>query len=52
MKPVDRMKKYGYIFYGGAENICVNKNDAFSIILSLMIDDGVPTRGHRLNIFN
>ena len=51
MKPLDRLRKYGHVFYGGAENIAAGKTNAVETILSLIIDDGVPTRGHRQNIY-
>ena len=34
------------------ENIDYGTKDACGVIVALMIDDGVPSRGHRENIFN
>jgi hypothetical protein len=45
-----RLKKYLPNYSNIAENIDFGNNDALSIVLSLLIDDGVPSRGHRLNI--
>jgi len=50
--PFSRMKRYGYEFGYAGENISYGYNNAESIILQLLIDDGVPSRGHRKNIMN
>lgn len=47
----DRVTKYGN-FYGYGENIDYGQKSAREIIVSLLIDDGVPSRGHRINIYN
>lgn len=33
------------------ENLSFGESDAVSVIASLIVDDGVPSRGHRTNIF-
>lgn len=50
--PGDRVRKYGYPFYGGAENISYGKSNAFETLLNHIIDDGIASRGHRNNIIN
>jgi len=52
--PETRMKRYG-IFSGTwtlGENIAYGNTTGREIICSLLIDDGVPSRGHRTNIMN
>ena len=52
--PETRMKKYGT--FGGSwtwgENIAYGSSTGRDIIVDLLIDDGVPGRGHRANIMN
>jgi uncharacterized protein YkwD len=50
--PFDRMNHYGKWLYTAAENIDYGYNQADLIVLSILVDDGVPGRGHRKNIFN
>jgi len=40
-KPSNRMKKYGHVFFGGAENIMNGIKNAIESVLNLIIDDGV-----------
>lgn len=52
--PEIRMKRYG-IFSGSwrlGENIAYGDTSGREIVCSLLIDDGVPNRGHRTNIMN
>jgi uncharacterized protein YkwD len=50
--PFDRVERYGQWLTTAGENIDYGNNDARRIVLSLLIDDGVSSRGHRTNIFN
>ena len=52
--PETRMKRYG-AFRGSwtyGENIAYGENTGRDIVCGLLIDDGVPSRGHRDNIMN
>ncbi len=46
----DRLKRVGNPFYGGAENMSIGKDNPFESVLSMYIDDGVKSRGHRNNL--
>jgi uncharacterized protein YkwD len=52
--PETRMRRYGA--FGGSwtwgENIAHGDTNGREIVCSLLIDDGVPSRGHRTNIMN
>ncbi len=51
-KPPARMARYGAWQRKVAENIAYGGSTARSVILQLIVDDGVPDRGHRANIFD
>ena len=50
--PFERMSKYGKWVSSAAENIDYGNNTARWVVLSLLIDDGVPGRGHRKNLLS
>jgi uncharacterized protein YkwD len=52
--PESRMKRHG-VFSGSwtlGENITYGESTGREIVCGLLIDDGVPSRGHRTNIMN
>jgi uncharacterized protein YkwD len=48
--PSGRAKRYG--LYSCGENISFGKSTAQDILIQLLVDDGVPGRGHRQNCFD
>ncbi len=49
--PFDRMTRFGEIEGYWGENIGFGELSARQMVMQLIIDDGVPDRGHRRNIF-
>ena len=48
----DRLNRLGTWQGTIAENISAGEDDARQVVIQLLIDDGVPSRGHRQGIFN
>jgi uncharacterized protein YkwD len=50
--PWDRVLRYGFWDIDMSENITWGRFGTEDAMYSLLVDDGVPARGHRVNIFN
>ena len=48
--PFTRMKRVGAFNMGGGENCSYGMQTGKDVVLQLLIDDGVESRGHRKNI--
>ena len=46
------MSRYGKWLKCIGENIDFGNRAVSNIVVNLIVDDGTPSRGHRLNIFN
>jgi uncharacterized protein YkwD len=48
----DRVNRYGTWAKSIGENIEYGSKDARTIVINLIVDDGVPGQGHRTNLMN
>ena len=48
----DRLAKFGKYSGHCGENIAYGSDTAKKVVIDLLIDDGVASRGHRKNLFN
>jgi uncharacterized protein YkwD len=51
-QPWDRMARFGKWVGRAGENIDYGQRDARAVVVRLIVDDGVRSRGHRKNIFS
>jgi uncharacterized protein YkwD len=47
-----RIERYGRWLRTCGENVAYGTATGMATVIALIIDDGVPSRGHRLNIYN
>lgn len=50
-QPMGRVDRFRVAHAGVGENIAYGPSTAQDIMINLIVDDGVPNRGHRVNIF-
>ena len=50
--PFDRMNRHGKWQMTAGENISYGNDEGRAVIIQLIVDDAVPSRGHRKNIYN
>ncbi len=50
--PGDRIRRFGIVTGTSGENCAYGNEGARDIVIQLIVDDGVSSRGHRANIFN
>lgn len=50
--PFKRMERYGGGYKTAGENCAYGPNTGRDIVVQFLVDDGVPSRGHRKNIMN
>ena len=50
-RPHERLARFGVANAGSGENIAYGPTTAEKVMLSLIVDDGVSDRGHRINMF-
>jgi uncharacterized protein YkwD len=50
--PFKRMERYGGGYNTAGENCAYGPNTGRDIVVQFLVDDGVPSRGHRTNIMN
>jgi uncharacterized protein YkwD len=49
---VSRVERYASWSGSIAENIDMGNSASVDVVVALIVDDGVPTRGHRNNLFD